>query len=286
MTWVAVCSAKGSPGVTTLTCALGAVWPADRQVVVVECDPGGGDLAARFGLSTRIGMTSLVLTARQDRGEPVDHRSHMQTLPGGLNVLVAPTGADSALTLDHELARSSDELVPAGFDVLLDCGRLLPSAPGQGRMIERAERVVLLLGSDVAGVAHARWAAERVAHLSGSPPAAVLVGTMGYTPSEVSLALDALILGVLPWDIRGAQMAGGGPGSAKEFNRSPLIGFSRRLVSSLVPEAVDRNGSRDQPPEVAEVCTQRRERHFANQIARFSHRHVSDNGCEPDRGVP
>lgn len=90
MTRVALCSAKGSPGVTTLACVLGAVWPTDRAIVVAECDPSGGDLAGRFGLSTRIGMTSLVLTERQGAGGPTDYRTHVQQLPGGLDVLVAP----------------------------------------------------------------------------------------------------------------------------------------------------------------------------------------------------
>jgi MinD-like ATPase involved in chromosome partitioning or flagellar assembly len=281
MTWVAVCSAKGSPGVTTLTCALGAVWPAERELVVVECDPGGGDLAARFGLSTRIGMMSLVLTARQDRGGAVDHHSHVQTLPGGLSVLVAPTGADSALTLDHEVARSSAELLLVESDVLVDCGRLLQNAPGQARMIRRAERVVLLLGSDVAGVAHARWATERLAELSGSRPSVVIVGTKGYTPSEVSAALDVAVLGVLPWDLRGAQMAGGGPGTAKELNRSPLIGFSRKLVSSLAPDAAHPSARAGESRDDADVGPNYGEGDFANHLAGFSHGLNPLNGDRP-----
>ena len=65
VTIISVCSAKGSPGVTTLACALGAVWPAERRVMVAECDPSGGDIAARFGLSAKRGMTSLILEARR-----------------------------------------------------------------------------------------------------------------------------------------------------------------------------------------------------------------------------
>ena len=39
---VAICSAKGSPGVSVAALALASVWPS--RVVLAECDPAGGDL--------------------------------------------------------------------------------------------------------------------------------------------------------------------------------------------------------------------------------------------------
>jgi MinD-like ATPase involved in chromosome partitioning or flagellar assembly len=260
MTWLALCSAKGSPGVTTLICALGAAWPVEREVVVLECDPAGGDLAARFGLSTRSGMTSLVLQARQDR-EQTDYRLHVQTLPGGLNVLVGPTGTDSALTLDHELARSSAGFISTETDVVIDCGRLVPNATGQARMISQAQRVILILRSDVPGMAHARWATERIRELTGFRPSVVTVGTNGYSASEVSQVIDVDILGTLPWDPRGAQMASGGPGTSKEFKRSPLIAFSRTILGRLLAEEPHPgSGAGEAPPQTDGTanCSRRR----------------------------
>ena len=161
MTCIALCSAKGSPGVTTLACVLGAVWPAERAVVVAECDPSGGDLGGRFALSTRLGMTSLVLTERQ-RVATADFRAHVQQLPGGLDVLVGPAGADAARALDHELGASSLDLVADDCDMLADCGRLLPGATGQAKMLRAADRVLLVLRSDLAAISHARWALLRI----------------------------------------------------------------------------------------------------------------------------
>ena len=55
---VAVCSVKGSPGVTTFCMALAAQWPAQTRCVLLECDPSGGDLATRFALVVfRLGKT-------------------------------------------------------------------------------------------------------------------------------------------------------------------------------------------------------------------------------------
>jgi len=57
---VPLVAAKGSAGVTTAALTLAAVWPEGRGApLVVECDPGGGDVAARFGLGVIPGVVSL-----------------------------------------------------------------------------------------------------------------------------------------------------------------------------------------------------------------------------------
>ena len=67
MTIVSICSIKGAPGVTTLACLIGATWPVHRCVLVAEADVSGGDLAARFSLSSRRGWTTLSASIRRER---------------------------------------------------------------------------------------------------------------------------------------------------------------------------------------------------------------------------
>ena len=55
VTLVALCSLKGSPGVTTAALGLAAGWPSAEQPVVVECDPAGGDLLGRYRLERTLG---------------------------------------------------------------------------------------------------------------------------------------------------------------------------------------------------------------------------------------
>jgi MinD-like ATPase involved in chromosome partitioning or flagellar assembly len=220
--------------VTTLACVLGAVWPSDRAVVVAECDPSGGDLAGRFGLSTRHGVTSLVLTDRQQIGQRPDYRDHAQQLPGGLDVLVGPTGADSAMALDRELGMSSSDLIHEDCDLLADCGRLLPGATGQGKVIRSSDGVLLLVQPDVSGIANARWATSRIRELSHAPVFAVIVGAGTFKSAEVSDELHVSVLGTIPFDPRAARMACGVPGTAKEFVRSGLVAFAREIVITLI----------------------------------------------------
>jgi MinD-like ATPase involved in chromosome partitioning or flagellar assembly len=94
MSLFALASLKGAPGTTTLACLVAATWPLDRRVVVAECDPCGGDLAARFELSTAKGCLSLATAARRD-WDSVEVDPHIQRLPGGLEVLVGGSGAQS-----------------------------------------------------------------------------------------------------------------------------------------------------------------------------------------------
>ena len=93
MTIVGFASVKGAPGATTLACLVGAAWPEQHKVMVVEADPYGGDLAARFQLSSRDGWPSFNAAGRRGRTDmPIE--AHLQQLPGGLDVLVGTSGIE------------------------------------------------------------------------------------------------------------------------------------------------------------------------------------------------
>ncbi len=188
-------------------------------------------LAGRFGLSTRLGMTSLVLTERQ-RSTTSDLAAHLQQLPGGLDVLVAPIGADSAMSLDRELG-SSPSLIASDRDLIADCGRLVPGALGQQKIIRDSDRTILLVRPDIPGVAHAKWSTNWIQQLSSGVASVVMFGAGDARPAEVSDELGLRVLGVVPDDRRAASMACGAPGTAKHFIRSELVAFARELVTKL-----------------------------------------------------
>ena len=62
---IALCSAKGAPGVTTSGLALALSWP--RPVVLAELDPAGGDVLAGYGRGelSAGGLADLELAARR-----------------------------------------------------------------------------------------------------------------------------------------------------------------------------------------------------------------------------
>src|ERR671918_2515995 len=106
MAYVAFASAKASPGVTTTVAALAATWPAERDLVVAELDPSGGDLAVRFDLAAEPGLVSLAAAGRRelDRSTFV---AHTQPLP----VAAGPDATSDAASDGDGVAASRRVLV-------------------------------------------------------------------------------------------------------------------------------------------------------------------------------
>ena len=146
MALVAFGANRSAPGVTTAVLALGAVWARDgRQPLVVEADPDGGVLVARFGLNAHPNLTELAGRSRAGL-RPTDAWDHAQALPGGLNAVVAhPSAEQTHAALRAGAARIGEHL--AGLDhtdVLLDAGHLGPASPSLA-LLDSAALTVLVL---------------------------------------------------------------------------------------------------------------------------------------------
>ncbi|MET8983198.1 hypothetical protein ABZX85_47270 [Streptomyces sp. NPDC004539] len=216
-------SLKGSPGVTTTSVGLAAGWPSGGHPVVVECDPAGGDLLARFRLEAGSGVVSLAAAARHRAGPGLVWQ-HTQRLPGGLPVAAGPVGAEQARTSLAQLTRRGSEVLRwaanrPGTVVIADCGRLDPDSPAW-KVIEGADALLLLSGAYDDALAHVatRWPATA----SRVPRACfVLVGD-GYPTDEVVRELDIAVTARLPHDPKGAALLGGRPGRRTTPSRTPL----------------------------------------------------------------
>lgn len=231
---IALCSLKGSPGATTAALALAARWPAEQTPVVVECDPAGGDLAARFRLPSAPGLVSLAAAARKSAEASVLWQ-HVQRLPAGLGVIAGPVGAEQARAALGVLAPRGASVLRAAGDqpgvvVLADCGRTDPDSPALP-IIRAADAMVLL--------AHARD--DELSHVAGklrtaatwnSRPGFVLVGD-GYATAEVEHELQIGVLGRLPHDPKGAAVLCGYSRNGPSPDRSALGRAALRLAHGL-----------------------------------------------------
>jgi MinD-like ATPase involved in chromosome partitioning or flagellar assembly len=228
VTSVALCSVAGSPGVTTLTCALGAVWPASQRVIVAEVDPNGGALAARFGLQANRGVTSFVVARPQVAGT-VAVDEHVQQLPGGLDVLVGPAGTEPARVVDAEV-EALCSLLELPSDVLFDCGRLVLEAAGQRRLVTGADVVVVVTAAEPAAAAGLAVAASRLRTLVAGRLGVVVVGGAKELAADVAAAAGLELAGRVPVDQRTAAIVRGEPGSARRLARAPLLRAAVRLT--------------------------------------------------------
>jgi hypothetical protein len=247
MSLLGLCSAHGSPGVTTTVLALAGTWPEERRCLVVEADPSGGMIGARYSLGDTPGLSSLAAVARRGLNNEAVW-SHAQELPGGVPVLVGPASADEA----HAVLRDVASVLAAwcttqrDVDVIVDCGRAGPGAPTLG-MLAAADVAMVATRSSVDQL---RPAAHRLAALEASGAAAslLLVGDSPYGPDEVAATLQVEVAGVVGWDPRTAAILTGARGAVRGLRRSPLVRSAATLAGQLTSGSGDSDDVEPAPP--------------------------------------
>jgi len=248
VTIVAVASAKASPGATTLALALAATWPAAAgdglRAVVVEADPDGGSLAARFGLGYEPGLVTLATAARRGLDDATFF-AHLQTLGDGVGVLCGPPSAQhAAAALGGVADRLAVHLAAlAGVTALVDVGRLSAGSPALP-LARRAGVCLVVARPRLDEVQHLAARARSLV-AAGCELGLVCVGERPYAPVEVAASAGLVLVGVVADDGRGATALAGGPATERLLRRSPLW----RTASALSVHVANRV-SRPDPPDV------------------------------------
>ena len=238
MSLLGLASAHGSPGVTTTALVLAATWPEHRRCLLVEADPFGGVIAARYGLGDTPGMSSLAAVARHQLDDDVVWE-HAQQLPGGVLVVVGPASADEARVVLRDLVGGLAAWSAAqAVDVIVDCGRLAPGRSAIGSLLGAAALMVLTRPT----LDQLRPAAHGVTSLraSGVDASLLLVGDKPYGTGEVSATLGVPVAGVVAWDPQAAAVLTGTHGAVRDLRRSPLVRSVGTLAERL---AVPPSGS-------------------------------------------
>ncbi len=250
MTLVAVCSFKGSPGTTTTALSLAARWPGGGRAVLVECDPAGGDLLARFRLETSPGLVSLAAAVRRS-ADPQVLWQHVQELPGGLPVVVGPPSAEQATAALGEIAANVGALRLTADErdavVVADCGRIDAGSPAAA-VVRQADVTVLVARATDDALAHVATRLPTLARWS-TRSCFVLVGK-GYPTAEVAAALGVPVTARLPHDPKGAA-ALGGHGKRRAVRRSAL-GRAAAELSHVIAAQSPKPAHQSAGPRTAE----------------------------------
>lgn len=234
-----------SAGATTAALALASVWPERRPApVVLECDPAGGDIAARFDLSLTPGLVSLALAMDRagdvEEGRGVDPHLHSQPLPGrrerpAVHVVVAPTSPDEMRRPLALLSEKLPLLAQTDGDILLDCGRL-ETASMQGRtptirLLQRAGLAIVVVRPQLSELQ--RLAVWLPVLRSGHVEAVALLSQRGpYSESEIADTLEVEVIGSLPDDAVSAGVVGAGAAGPRP-DRLPLLRAARTIAAAL-----------------------------------------------------
>ena len=229
-------SARHSPGVTTSLLALAAAWPADRQVLVIEADPAGGDLVCYFRLLLEPSLLSLAAAGRSEVTS-TDVWEHAQQLPGDSRVsaVVAPVDPRQVRAALATLTRAGLTSVLSGMDadVLVDAGRLDPDSPAV-ELFAGADVHVLVGRPTLNQADHLQLRAALLASQDVTPLYLLVVGEGPWSGEELTRGIGAAgLLGVLPEDAHGAAAITAQGRGIRGLRRSALWRSARRIAADL-----------------------------------------------------
>jgi len=265
VTLISVFSLKGSPGVTTLSCLLASAWSVPGPVIVVEADPSGGDLAARFELSSRTGWASLCSSARRSEAAP-SLAPHLQILPGGLPTLVGSRGTDrrSARSEEGAVIRSGCGGTERSGLTVVDLGRVLDGDEISDTWLQESDASVLVVPGEASAAVQLRDRAPRLLETCNGHLGMVVVGG-GYTSRELAVFAGIPVIGDVPIDAPAAAVASGSSGAERRLERSLLWMAAVRTSATLAarldsgwPDGLGAAESRSPDGPVPEVTGVRR----------------------------
>lgn len=250
---IGLCSAGGSPGVTTTALAMGSVWPA--PVVVIDADPSGGDVAAAGGGVIDASLSNVLELVRLGRGELIPRvlDSQIQTMPFGTAVVVGfgdpsqvgavswPELATGLRAVEHrdvlvDLGRWGIPFAPA--PVLRACDVLVMVVRTQTRALRRAERVLPLIGRDL----------DRANPGNAGVELLVIDDNGSFSAADISRRLRAHVIGELPHDPKAAAVFSDAAPAPRHLDRTPLVRQLPAVVAACGQVAQQRRSVRVRPP--------------------------------------
>jgi hypothetical protein len=243
MPLLTVCYVKGRPGATATALGLAVVAPAEARAVLVECDPSGGDLAARHGRTFSPGVVELATATRSAR-HPADVLSRFtQRITIGhdaVDVVLAPAGALQTRAAVSVLAGPGRAAL-TGTDrfVVADCGRLDVTSP-VWPLLAAADVVLVLVDGALGELAHLREHADELVRAAGGR-LAVALGPGGgpYGRDDVTELLAGVeadgfrVVGQVPRDMAAAEALGGGTRAGHRWRRLPLAKALARFWTEM-----------------------------------------------------
>lgn len=223
---------------TTTSVALAASWNTGDDLVLVEADPSGGDLAAWFDMPVEPSLSSVVTRVLDGAWPDVERLTRLA--PNGLRVLPAPASlAESAQAVD-EAART---VVPVLSTMrtpvaVVDTGRHA-ALPNPFLSSAAATVVVHRQSTQSSGAAAVRLQ-RLVEHVdrAGRSTTSIVVAVVGAEPFSIAeierFLADSVgatpVVGLPVDDLAAAVLAGRTGVSAKRLGRLPLMRAARDLA--------------------------------------------------------
>ncbi len=225
---------------TTTSVALASAWPVSDDVILVEADPAGGDLAAWLDLPVTPSLSTVVTRVLDGAWPDVERLTRLAD--SGLRLIPAPVRAAEAGQAVGESARS---LVPTLASLrspvtIADTGRIAVPPASHPFVASASVTVVVHRQSPQSSRAAAvrlQRLAEQLDAFAATPTSLVvaIVGAGPFSLGEIESFLSDVagttpVVG-LPVDELAAAVFGGRTGvSERRLSRLPLVRASRDLA--------------------------------------------------------
>jgi Flp pilus assembly CpaE family ATPase len=249
MSAIAVCSGKGSPGATFVAVNLAAAMQRQGdEIVLLDLDPNGGDIAAYLGLDPRRGVYPLLkmdakLPTTDGLLKEAEERDGMLVVGGFQEML--PVVAPDILSYFIKLGTES------GRAVVADLGRV---GTATATAIKGATQVLVAVRPDLVSVLGAERAIRTLERggVSRDSMGAVISGVERRRPGDVKEIAEALripIRGAIPLHRTHARRA---LVSQTSVVQGPIAKAFRSLAATLGGELSEKPVAATEP-RVAEV---------------------------------
>lgn len=244
---ITVCSSKGSPGVTATALAIAAVWP--REVLLVEADPSGGDLAYRCAsaaggpLAAAPSLIGLAAAARSH--QPGVLSEFAQELACGVPIIQGVATPAQGRGLANLWPTIVDTMNVPGLDVIIDVGRL-DRADSTMAFAAASDRVLVAHTSSMESVMHTREALLEYTSAIDSPlldPRLVplMIGPARHASADrrdvntvyADAGLPVAPAAHLPLDRPALDRLEGGERAGGRLSRTLLLRAAATLVNQL-----------------------------------------------------
>lgn len=237
---------------TTTAVALSAAWPVSDDVVLVEADPSGGDLAAWFDMPVTPSLSTVVTRVLDGVWPDVERLTRLAD--SGIRLIPAPARAGEAGQAVGESARTlvSTLATLRSPVTIADTGRL-QSSPGSHPFVASAAVNVVVHRQSTQS---SRAAAVRLQRLAeqleafAATPSTLIVAIIGASPFDIgeietfladSIGVNAIV--GLPVDDLAAAVFGGRTGvSERRLARLPLLRAAGDLARAAERSVHDTTG--------------------------------------------
>ncbi|MGA5442462.1 hypothetical protein ACPCKW_23495 [Streptomyces griseoincarnatus] len=257
MAVIAFSGASGGPGVTTTALAALLTWPLrdGRRVLLAECDPDGGSIAAGYLESRVLGDMGLHHLQVADRRGHLEQDFWRQVMnlsePGSADRLLLPGLIDPAQAaglhqtwprLGQFFAERLQHQEP-GHDVLIDLGR--SGATGAANAVARSADITAVVVRRTLRSTHAAkprvQALRAMLEMHGREATRlglIVIDEGPYSPRDIAEELQLPVFAELPFDPKAAQILTHGGDGGRSFGKSQLLRAAAVMSDKLQNLAV------------------------------------------------